>query len=126
MRQEALTKIYERDAIYDLVAMESDAEIESENDEETTSSEQNQTLDQTVRLRIDTTNVLKLVSRSFEDRIGDKVMVFDLYPKGAKFLTWTFDKDCLGMMVLLSLGPSCGGFGLTICFGQFITSLQHD
>lgn len=34
-----------------------------------------------VRLRIDTTNVLKLVSRSFEDRIGDKVMVFDLYPK---------------------------------------------
>ncbi|KAG6762811.1 hypothetical protein POTOM_033334 [Populus tomentosa] len=81
MRQEALTKIYERDAIYDLVAMESDAEIESENDEETTSSEQNQTLDQTVRLRIDTTNVLTLVSRSFEDRIGDKVMVFDLYPK---------------------------------------------
>jgi hypothetical protein len=34
-----------------------------------------------VRLRIDTTNVLKLVSRSFEDWIGDKVMVFDLYPK---------------------------------------------
>ncbi|KAG6761498.1 hypothetical protein POTOM_034722 [Populus tomentosa] len=81
MKQEEQNKIYERDASSDLVAMESDAERESENDEETTSSEQNQTLDQTVRLRIDTTNVLKLVSRSFEDRIGDKVIVFDLYPK---------------------------------------------
>lgn len=46
MRQEELTKIYERDTISDLVAMESDAESESENDEETTSSEQSQTLDQ--------------------------------------------------------------------------------
>jgi len=46
MKQEELTKKYERDAISDLVAMESDAESESENDEETTSSEQNQTLDQ--------------------------------------------------------------------------------
>uniref|UniRef100_A0A6N2L6F9 Uncharacterized protein n=1 Tax=Salix viminalis TaxID=40686 RepID=A0A6N2L6F9_SALVM len=35
--QEELTKIQERDVISDLVAMESDAE--SENDEETTSSE---------------------------------------------------------------------------------------
>jgi hypothetical protein len=46
MKQEELAKKYQRDAISDLVAMESDVESESENDEETTSSEQNQTLDQ--------------------------------------------------------------------------------
>ncbi|KAL9391485.1 hypothetical protein Peur_015405 [Populus x canadensis] len=45
MKQEELTKIYGRDAISDLIAMESDAETESDNDEEATLSEQNQTAD---------------------------------------------------------------------------------
>ncbi|KAG5247745.1 G-box-binding factor [Salix suchowensis] len=39
--KEELTKIYGRDAISHLIAMESYAETESNNDEETTLSEQN-------------------------------------------------------------------------------------
>ncbi|KAI5592120.1 hypothetical protein BDE02_04G130800 [Populus trichocarpa] len=48
---EELTKIYGRDAISDLIAMESDAETESD-DEETTLSEQNQTTDSRMLLEV--------------------------------------------------------------------------
>jgi len=51
MKQEALTKIYGRDAISDLIAMESDAETESD-DEETTLSEQNQIADSRMLLKV--------------------------------------------------------------------------
>ncbi|XP_061977012.1 G-box-binding factor 1-like isoform X2 [Populus nigra] len=49
---EELTKIYGRDAISDLIAMESDAETESDNDEEATLSEQNQTADSRMLLEV--------------------------------------------------------------------------
>jgi hypothetical protein len=52
MKQEELTKIDGRDAISDLIAMESDAETESDNDEETTLSEQNQTADSRMLLEV--------------------------------------------------------------------------
>ncbi|KAJ7001214.1 hypothetical protein NC653_011600 [Populus alba x Populus x berolinensis] len=52
LSQEELTKIYGRDAISDLIAMESDAETESDNDEETTLSEQNQTADSRMLLEV--------------------------------------------------------------------------
>ncbi|XP_011037569.1 PREDICTED: G-box-binding factor 1-like [Populus euphratica] len=49
---EEITRIYGRDAISDLIAMESDAETESDNDEETTLSEQNQTADSSMLLEV--------------------------------------------------------------------------
>ncbi|KAF9684336.1 hypothetical protein SADUNF_Sadunf04G0107700 [Salix dunnii] len=50
--REELTKLYGRDRISDLIAMESDAETESDNDEETTLSEQNQTADSSRLLEV--------------------------------------------------------------------------
>ncbi|KAG6777818.1 hypothetical protein POTOM_017654 [Populus tomentosa] len=47
-----LTRIHGRDAISDLIAMESDAETESDNDEGTALSEQNQTADSRMLLEV--------------------------------------------------------------------------